>query len=123
MNFYHLNCPTTDPLYCYIENGMVPVPADRRYDPNSSPNPGGKWRWDNDAIGWHQVWFVNSDLLFFDKTKDSSFGTGIKLEKPFFAVFSTQLLMPGPAGHRVGGLKAVPEEFCLRTRYLGWTGV
>jgi len=45
------NCPTTDPLYCYIENGMVPVPADRRYDPESSPNPGGKWRWDNDA-GW-----------------------------------------------------------------------
>ncbi|MDA7517699.1 hypothetical protein N8511_02005, partial [Akkermansiaceae bacterium] len=45
-SFVTPNCPTTDPLYCYIENGMVPLPADRRYDPKTTPNPGGKWRWD-----------------------------------------------------------------------------
>ena len=92
-SFVTPNCPTTDPLYCYIENGMVPVPADRRYDPNSSPNPGGKWRWDNDA-GWMAPGyeFVNADLLFFDKTKDFIVRHRNKTpEKPFFAVFSTQI--------------------------------
>lgn len=47
------NCPTTDPLYIYIENGRVPVPASQRHQPESLPNPGGKWRWDNDADGRH----------------------------------------------------------------------
>lgn len=92
-SFVTPNCPTTDPLYCYIENGMVPVPADRRYDPNSSPNPGGKWRWDNDA-GWMapEYEFVEADLLFFDKTKDFIVRHRKETpEKPFFAVFSTQI--------------------------------
>ena len=92
-SFVTPNCPTTDPLYCYIENGMVPVPADRRYDPESSPNPGGKWRWDNDA-GWMApgYQFVNADLLFFEKTKEFIVGHREKTpEKPFLAVFSTQI--------------------------------
>ncbi|YCM46385.1 arylsulfatase [Verrucomicrobiaceae bacterium 227] len=101
-SFVTPNCPTTDPLYVYIENGMVPVPADRRYDPESSPNPGGKWRWDNDA-GWMAPGyeFVEADLLFYEKTKE--FITTHRKEtpeKPFFAVFSTQIahapVLPAP---------------------------
>ena len=110
-SFVTPNCPTTDPLYLYIENGMVPVPADRRYDPKSSPNPGGKWRWDNDA-GWMAPGyeFVEADLLFFEKTK--SFITEHRKrtpEKPFFAVFSTQIahapVLPAPEfnGKTMGG--------------------
>lgn len=101
-SFVTPNCPTTDPLYLYIENGMVPVPADRRYDPESSPNLGGKWRWDNDA-GWMAPGyeFVKADLLFYEKTQNF-----IKKhrrespEKPFFAVLSTQIahapVLPAP---------------------------
>ena len=57
------------PLYVYIENGMVPVPASQRHDRDTLPNPGGKWRWDNDE-GWmsQDYRFVDADLLFFDKT-------------------------------------------------------
>ncbi len=92
-SFVTPNCPTTDPLYVYIENGMVPVPADRRYDPKSTPNPGGKWRWDNDA-GWMAPGykFVDADLLFYEKTKDFITDHREKTPgKPFFAVFSTQI--------------------------------
>jgi len=101
-SFVTPNCPTTDPLYVYIENGMVPVPADQRYDPQSSPNPGGKWRWDNDA-GWMAPGyeFVKADLLFFEKTKNFITEHRKKTpEKPFFAVFSTQIahapVLPAP---------------------------
>ena len=92
-SFITPNCPTTDPLYIYIENGMVPVPASERYDPKSSPNLGGKWRWDNDA-GWMApgYQFVGVDELFYAKTK--SFITQHREktpEKPFFAVLSTQV--------------------------------
>lgn len=31
---------------------MVPSPADRRHHSKDLPNPGGKWRWDNDE-GWN----------------------------------------------------------------------
>ena len=92
-SFVTPNCPTTDPLYCYIENGMVPVPADHRYDRKGTPNPGGKWRWDNDA-GWCAPGyeFVNADLLFYKKTKEFITEHRKKTpEKPFFAVFSTQI--------------------------------
>ena len=92
-SFVTPNCPTTDPLYIYIENGMVPVPADRRYKRDTSPNPEGKWRWDNDE-GWMSPGydFVNADLLFYEKTKDFI----VKHRKetpdvPFFAVLSTQI--------------------------------
>ncbi|MEM1067512.1 MAG: sulfatase-like hydrolase/transferase [Planctomycetota bacterium] len=92
-SFVTPNCPTTDPLYVYIENGMVPVPADRRHRRASLPNPGGKWRWDNDE-GWVApgYQFVEADLLFYEKTK--AFITDHRSERPeqpFFAVFSTQI--------------------------------
>lgn len=101
-SFVTPNCPTTDPLYVYIENGMVPVPANRRHQPEDLPNPGGKWRWDNDA-GWMAPGyeFVKADLLFFDKTR--RFITEHRKhnpEKPFFAVLSTQIahapVLPAP---------------------------
>ena len=101
-SFVTPNCPTTDPLYIYIENGMVPIPADRRHIRSTLPNPGGKWRWDNDE-GWMAPGydFLEADLMFYDKTeefivdhlKDSP-------EKPFFTVFSTQIahapVLPAP---------------------------
>ena len=101
-SFVTPNCPTTDPLYIYIENGMVPVPADRRHKRANLPNPGGKWRWDNDE-GWMSPGyeFVNADLLFYEKTKQ--FITAHRKntpDKPFFAVFSTQIahapVLPAP---------------------------
>ena len=101
-SFVTPNCPTTDPLYVYIENGMVPVPANQRYHRESSPNPGGKWRWDNDE-GWMAPGyeFVKADLLFYEKTR--SFITEHRKnhpQQPFFAVFSTQIahapVLPAP---------------------------
>ena len=92
-SFVTPNCPTTDPLYIYIENGMVPTPASQRHKRENLPNPGGKWRWDNDE-GWMALGFefVDADLLFYDKTiefienhrKEHS-------DQPFFVVFSTQI--------------------------------
>ncbi|MCP3916294.1 MAG: arylsulfatase [bacterium] len=87
------NCPTTDPLYVYIENGMVPAPASRRHKRDELPNPGGKWRWDNDE-GWMSPGyrFVDADLLFHEKTIE--FITSHRKEhpdEPFFVVFSTQI--------------------------------
>ena len=43
-SFITPNCPTTDPLYIYIENGRVPFPASLRHRRENLPNPGGKWR-------------------------------------------------------------------------------
>ena len=92
-SFITPNCPNTDPLYIYIENSMVPVPASKRHKRDTLPNPGGKWRWDNDE-GWMSPGydFMNADLLFFDKTKE--FITNHRKEtpdRPFFAVLSTQI--------------------------------
>lgn len=101
-SFVTPNCPTTDPLYIYIENGMVPVPASQRHRRANLPNPGGKWRWDNDE-GWMAPGyeFVKADLLFFDKTK--KFITDHcqqHPDQPFFAVFATQIahapVLPAP---------------------------
>ena len=92
-SFITPNCPTTDPLYLYIVNGMVPVPASQRHKRNTLPNPEGKWRWDNDE-GWMSPGydFVNADLLFCDKTlafiRDHRKNHA---DRPFFAVFSTQI--------------------------------
>jgi arylsulfatase A-like enzyme len=81
---------------------MVPIPASKRHDPNNLPNPGGKWRWDNDA-GWMAPGyeFIKADLLFYEKTR--KFITEHRKntpEKPFFAVFSTQIahapVLPAP---------------------------
>ncbi|MEM7015660.1 MAG: sulfatase-like hydrolase/transferase, partial [Verrucomicrobiota bacterium] len=101
-SFVTPNCPTTDPLYIYIENGMVPVPADRRHKRDNLPNPEGKWRWDNDE-GWMSPGydFINADVLFFKKTKKFITEHHQKSpDQPFFAVFSTQIahapVLPAP---------------------------
>lgn len=101
-SFITPNCPTTDPLYIYIENGRVAVPASQRHKRDRLPNPGGKWRWDNDE-GWMSPGyrFVDADLLFYEKTLE--FITEHRKQfpdKPFFAVFSTQIshapVLPAP---------------------------
>lgn len=92
-SFITPNCPTTDPLYIYIENGMVPTPASERHQRNRLPNPGGKWRWDNDE-GWMApgYQFVEADLLFYDKTLEFITTHRKKFpNQPFFVVFSTQI--------------------------------
>ena len=92
-SFVTPNCPTTDPLYLYIENGFVPVPASMRHKRENLPNPGGKWRWDNDE-GWMAPGyeFVNADLLFFEKTKRFMVDHFKRFpDRPVFAVLSTQI--------------------------------
>lgn len=112
-SFVTPNCPTTDPLYVYIENGMVPVPASQRHKRDTLPNPGGKWRWDNDE-GWMAPGyeFVNADLLFYKKTRE--FITKHRTEnptQPFLAVLSTQIAHAPvlPAGEFVGATDAGPR--------------
>lgn len=92
-SFITPNCPNTDPLYIYIENGMVPVQPSVRHKRENLPNPGGKWRWDNDE-GWMASGynFMEADLLFLEKTR--TFITEHRKntpKKPFFAVLSTQI--------------------------------
>lgn len=107
------NCPNTDPLYIYIENGMVPVPASQRHRRENLPNPGGKWRWDNDE-GWMAPGydFITTDLMFYEKTK--KFITEHRqqhADQPFFAVLSTQIahapVLPAPEFE--GATKAGPR--------------
>jgi arylsulfatase A-like enzyme len=112
-SFITPNCPTTDPLYVYIENGMVPAPADHRHKSATLPNPGGKWRWDNDE-GWMAPGyeFVKADLLFFDKLR--TFITTHRKDhpdQPFFAVLSTQVAHAPvlPAPEFAGATKAGPR--------------
>jgi len=112
-SFVTPNCPTTDPLYVYIENGMVPVPANQRHKRSNLPNPGGKWRWDNDE-GWMAPGyeFVEADLLFYEKTR--RFITEHREdtpERPFFAVLSTQIAHAPvlPAREFVGATEAGPR--------------
>ena len=112
-SFVTPNCPTTDPLYVYIENGMVKEPASKRHKRDTLPNPGGKWRWDNDE-GWMapSYEFVKADLLFYDKTKEFITEHRKKNpDQPFFAVFSTQIahapVLPAPEFN--GATKAGPR--------------
>lgn len=112
-SFITPNCPTTDPLYLYIENGMVPAPADHQHKSATLPNPGGKWRWDNDE-GWAAPGyeFVKADLLFFDKMR--AFITTHRKshpDQPFFAVLSTQIAHAPvlPAPEFAGATKAGPR--------------
>jgi len=112
-SFITPNCPNTDPLYIYIENGMVPSPANQRHNPETLPNLGGKWRWDNDA-GWMAPGynFMEADLIFYNKSREF-----IKKhrkntpDKPFFAVLSTQIahapVLPAPEFN--GATKAGPR--------------
>ncbi len=101
-SFITPNCPTTDPLYIYIENGMVPAPASQRHKSANLPNHGGKWRWDNDE-GWMAPGynFIEADLLFYEKTRKFITEHREKMpDKPFFAVLSTQIahapVLPAP---------------------------
>jgi arylsulfatase A len=117
-SFVTPNCPTTDPLYVYIENGMVPVPASMRHKRSNLPNPGGKWRWDNDE-GWMSKGyeFLKVDLLFYEKTRKFITEHRKKSpEKPFFAVFSTQIahapVLPAPEFN--GATKAGPRGDFVR---------
>ena len=81
---------------------MVPIPADRRHLRSTLPNPGGKWRWDNDE-GWMAPGydFLEADLMFYEKTEKFIVDHLKKSpEKPFFTVFSTQIahapVLPAP---------------------------
>lgn len=101
-SFITPNCPTTDPLYIYIENGLVPSPANQRHLRSNLPNPGGKWRWDNDE-GWMapDYHFVDADLLFYEKTVSFIENHQRQFpQQPFFALFSTQIshapVLPAP---------------------------
>jgi arylsulfatase A len=112
-SFVTPNCPNTDPLYVYIENGLVPFPASKRHKRDALPNPGGKWRWDNDE-GWMSPGydFMNADLLFYEKTK--TFITEHREttpDQPFFAVLSTQIAHAPvlPAETFNGATKAGPR--------------
>ena len=112
-SFVTPNCPNTDPLYIYIENGMVPKPATQRHHRDTLPNPGGKWRWDNDE-GWMSAGydFMNADLLFYEKTVafiESHRTTSP--DTPFFAVLSTQIAHAPvlPAAEFDGATQAGPR--------------
>lgn len=101
-SFITPNCPTTDPLYIYIENGMVDKPASMRHKRDRLPNHGGKWRWDNDE-GWMSPGynFTEADLLFYDKTRKFILDHRQRTpHRPFFAVLSTQIahapVLPAP---------------------------
>lgn len=112
-SFITPNCPCTDPLYIYIENGMVPVPASQRHQRIHLPNPGGKWRWDNDE-GWMAPGydFVNADLLFYQKTQEFIVAHREQHpEQPFFAVLSTQIAHAPvlPAEPFAGATRAGPR--------------
>ena len=112
-SFVTPNCPTTDPLYLYIENGKVPVPASMRHRRDTLPNPGGKWRWDNDE-GWMAPGyrFVDADLLFYDKTVRFISDHRKRFpDRPFFAVLSTQISHAPvlPAGEFNGKSTAGPR--------------
>lgn len=91
-SFITPNCPNTDPLYVYIENGIVKVPATVVHRSSNLPNLDG-WLWDNDegfmSVGYD---FENADKIFYHKTV-----TFIERHlkhypgEPFFAVLSTQI--------------------------------
>jgi arylsulfatase A-like enzyme len=92
---------------------MVPVPPDHQHDRETLPNPGGKWRWDNDE-GWVAPGyeFVKADLLFYDKMR--AFITTHRKnhpDQPFFAVLSTQIAHAPvlPAPEFAGATKAGPR--------------
>ncbi|MCF7974457.1 MAG: arylsulfatase [Phycisphaerae bacterium] len=91
-SFITPNCPNTDPLYVYIENGMVKVPATVQHKSSNLPNLDG-WLWDNDegfmSVGYD---FENADKIFYGKTMDFiTQHLDRHPDKPFFAVLSTQI--------------------------------
>ncbi|MCC6785498.1 MAG: arylsulfatase [Planctomycetes bacterium] len=113
VSFVTPNCPTTDPLYVYLENGLVPVGATTRHRAETLPNPGGKWRWDNDE-GWmaEGYRFVDADVMFCERAI-----TFVRehrerhAEQPFFLVLATQIAHAPvlPAKPYEGATKAGPR--------------
>jgi len=91
-SFITPNCPNTDPLYVYIEDGMVEVPASVVHRRRNLPNLDG-WLWDNDegfmSVGYD---FENADKIFYAKTvafiEDH---LDQHPDKPFLAVLCTQI--------------------------------
>jgi len=133
-SFITPNCPNTDPLYIYIENGMVKVPATVTHKRSNLPNLDG-WLWDNDegfmSVGYD---FVNADKIFYNKTVE--FITN-HLDhhkgKPFLAVLCTQIahapVLPaeefrgktngGPRGDFVWELDVLVGRLLNKLRELG----
>ncbi len=100
-SFITPNCPNTDPLYVYIENGRVKVPATVQHKRKNLPNLDG-WLWDNDegfmSVGYD---FENADKIFYDKTvRFITQHLDRHKDRPFFAVLSTQIahapVLPAP---------------------------
>ena len=107
-SFITPNCPTHgSALHLHRERDGARRPPDQRHKRETLPNPGGKWRWDNDE-GWMAPGyeFVKADLLFYDKMRDVHHRGIAKKhpEKPFFAVLSTQIahapVLPAPEFNR-----------------------
>ncbi len=93
VSFVTPNCPTTDPLYVYLEDGRVVEPANQRHRQENLPNPGGKWRWDNDE-GWMAPCyrFIDADLLFYEKAAQFIDDHRARFSKqPFFLILATQI--------------------------------
>jgi len=84
------NCPTTDPLYIYIDGRDVPVPAMGLLDKSTLPDH--PYAWDNDR-GWVAPGyeFERADLLFLEKSlKFMREHREKSPDKPFFLYLSTQ---------------------------------
>lgn len=84
------NCPTTDPLYVYIDQDRVPVPATDLL--NKETLPDHAFAWDNDvgmvAPGYL---FEGTDQLFLDKALGfMRKHRKSRPDRPFFLVLSTQ---------------------------------
>jgi arylsulfatase A-like enzyme len=89
-----------------------------RHKRSKLPNPGGKWRWDNDE-GWMAPGynFVEADILFYNKTREFIIDHRKNSpEKPFFAVLSTQIAHAPvlPAPQFIGSTGAGPRGDFVR---------
>lgn len=85
------NCPTTDPLYLYLEDDRVVAPATSLLNKDTLPR--NAYTWDNDvgmvAPGYL---FQEADLLFLDKgLKFMREHRAASPGKPFFLMLATQI--------------------------------
>jgi arylsulfatase A-like enzyme len=84
------NCPTTDPLYVYIDQDRVPVPATDLLDKSTLPDH--DFAWDND-VGMVAPGYVfeGTDQLFLDKAVGFVRNhRKYSPDRPFFLVLATQ---------------------------------
>lgn len=84
------NCPTTDPLYVYIDQDRVPVPATELL--NKEALPDHPFAWDNDrGVVAPGYLFEGTDQLFLDKALGFMRSHRERSpDRPFFLVLSTQ---------------------------------